>query len=472
MQEKGILFPVSSLPGKYGIGDFSNEAYDFIRLLKKNNINVWQILPLNPIGYGHSPYQSFSSYAFDEIYISLNDLKRRGYISKYVKVPQVDKINYEKARIIKEKAINRAYINFSKEPKNKKKIDDFIKDNPLIFEYAKFITLKELNNSNSWDNWIIFENDKKDEFTFNVRKHIFAQLIMSEEWQKIKDFANSKNIKIMGDIPFYVGYDSSDVYFHKESFYLDDHDKPTCIAGVPPDYFSEYGQRWGNPIFNWEYLYKTNFKMLIERIGFASKLYDIIRLDHFRAFDSYWSINPNCLTAIDGEWKYPDGRGFLKALFSAYPNIKIVAEDLGELRPEVYELRDAFNLPGMRNLQFTIFDDEIFDKRVEKENMFYYSSTHDNETLNEWVNKRTEDETKQLISRLNELKIRGNNLVEKLINYSLTRKEKCIILNATDILPAEKTHRINIPGEINDTNWTFKLTSFNELEKSINKFLK
>ncbi len=471
MQKKGVLLAVSSLPGKYGVGDFGKEAKDFIKILAKNKMNIWQILPLNPIGYGHSPYQPFSSYAFDEIYISLEDLKKRELISEYKGLPQKDKSDYEEARKIKEKAIYHAYEKFSKNKENMAKLEKFIKDNPYVTEFSKFITLKEFNNSVSWDNWTVFEKDRPGDYEYNYHKHAFAQMIMSEEWNDIRKFANKNGIEIMGDVPFYVGYDSSDVYYHKECYYLDDHDKPTCIAGVPPDYFSEDGQRWGNPIFNWEHLYETKFKTLVDRIGFASTFFDIIRIDHFRAFDSYWAIVPTCPTAREGEWRYPDGYGFFRRLYEVYPNINIVVEDLGDLRPEVLQLRDYFNLPGMREIEFTIFEDEIQNRHFEKENMLYYTSTHDNETLNEWCENRTEEERNQLNWRFGELGLPGNNLVEKLIHYALRRKENYIIINASDILNVDRTHRMNIPGIINDVNWTFKLTELKTFDKELGRIL-
>ena len=251
---------------------------------------------------------------------------------------------------------------------------------------------------------------------------------------------------------------------------LDDHDKPSCIAGVPPDYFSKDGQRWGNPIWNWDYLYKNEFKAMMDRLYFASKFYDIVRIDHFRAFDSYWAINPTCPTAVDGEWRYPDGYFFFNKLYEKYPNINIIVEDLGDLRPEVLYLRDHFNLPGMRELEFTIFDDELNNKRIEVPNMTYYTSTHDNETLLEWTTALTKEQKSKLVNRMNELGFTGKTLTQKLVKYALSRKENLIVISASDILGLNKTHRMNIPGEVNDVNWTFKLISFNKFSRALYKF--
>jgi len=291
-----------------------------------------------------------------------------------------------------------------------------------------------------------------------------------EQWNKIRKFANKNGIEIVGDVPFYVGYDSSDVYFHRESFLLDEKFNPTKIAGVPPDYFSKDGQRWGNPIWNWEYLYKHEFKAMMDRLAYASEMYDIVRLDHFRAFDSYWQINPTCLTAVDGEWKYPDGYAFFRKLYEKYPNINLIVEDLGDLRPEVLTLRDAFKLPGMRELEFTIFDDELDGRHLEVENMIYYTSTHDNETLLEWTTKLSKERKAKLTRRMDELKMSGNNLVEKLVSYALHRKEKLVVISASDLLCFNKSHRMNEPGKVNQVNWTFKLINFDKLKKTLPRF--
>ena len=470
MGKRGILLAVSSLPGKYAVGDFSDEAFEFVKILKRNHVDVWQILPLNPIGYGHSPYQPFSSYVFDEIYISLEDLRKRGLIGHVNRVKSKARTNYELARKIKEKAIYLAFENFKKTHKNLNILRRFIDENPYIQEYAEFISLKELNEGKSWSEWTVKMEDKKDDFVYLVEKHAFAQMILFEQWDKIRKFANKNGIEIVGDVPFYVGYDSSDVYFHRESFLLDEKFNPTKIAGVPPDYFSKDGQRWGNPIWNWEHLYRNEFKAMMDRLAYAADMYDIVRLDHFRAFDSYWQINPSCPTAVDGEWKFPDGYGFFNTLYKKYPNINLIVEDLGDLRPEVLTLRDHFKLPGMRELEFTIEDDELNGKHLEVENMIYYTSTHDNETLLEWTTKLTKATKEKLLKRMNELGMKGRNLTEKLVSYALHRKEKLVVVSVQDLLCMNKTHRMNEPGLVNDVNWTFKLIDFKKLEKTLKRF--
>lgn len=470
MGKRGLLLAVSSLPGKYGIGDFSDEAFEFIKILKRNHVDVWQILPLNPIGYGHSPYQPFSSYVFDEIYISLEDLRKRGYIKHVNKVKSKARTDYELARKIKEKCIYEAFEIFKKTHKNLNILRKFLDENPYIQEYAEFISLKELNGGKSWSEWTVKKEDKMDDFVYLVEKHAFAQLILLEQWEKIRKYANKNNIQIVGDVPFYVGYDSSDVFFHRESFLLDENHQPTKIAGVPPDYFSKDGQRWGNPIWNWDYLYRHEFKAMMDRLAYAAEIYDIVRLDHFRAFDSYWEVNPECETAVDGEWKYPDGYGFFSQLYRKYPNINLIVEDLGDLRPQVLMLRDHFNLPGMRELEFTILDDELYGNHLEVENMIYYTSTHDNETLLQWTTKLNKNTKEQLLARMKELGMKGKNLTERLVRYALNRKEKLVVIAVQDLLCMNKSRRMNEPGIVNDTNWTFKLIDFVKLEKALKRF--
>jgi len=470
MKKQGVLLAISSLPGKYGIGDFSNEAFDFIKILNNNNIDVWQILPLNPVGYGNSPYQPYSSFAFDEIYISLDDLVKRKLIQKVKQIPQQSHSNFELARKIKEQAIWKAYETFRQKPENIEKLDKFLSENPYVKEYVEFLTLKEFNDFKQWNEWKAIVSARQYDFDYAKAKHGFAQMILREQWDKIRDFARENGIQIIGDVPFYVGYDSSDVYYHKEAFLLDRENKPSCVAGVPPDYFSKVGQRWGNPIWDWNYLYTNGFKEMIERLNFASSLYDIIRIDHFRAFDSYWVIDPRCTTAIDGEWRYPDGYRFFNTLFFKYPNINIIVEDLGLLRPEVLTLRDHFSLPGMRIAEFSLFDDELYNKHIETENQIYYTSTHDNETLQQWCSKLKDQDKTKFNNRFDELGIEGADLCEKIIRYALRRQEKMVIIPISDVLKLNARYRMNKPGTVDTINWTFKLKNFNDLENAMKKF--
>jgi 4-alpha-glucanotransferase len=306
-RSSGLLLPVASLPGRHGIGSFNAEAYHFVDLLAAGGFKLWQILPLNPLGYGHSPYQPFSSFAFDDLYIDLDALTEEGYLEAVPPFHQdSDKILYEEVKAYKDHFLRLAYdAQMAKQPHC---LEAFVLANPWVKDWAAFILYKKRNSMASWDTWPLAMQDwiktrpaflKNDLYDYNYE--IWLQMTLYRQWDKLHSYANSKGISIIGDIPFYVGFDSCDVWANQSTFLLDQlTHQPSFIAGVPPDYFSKTGQRWGNPIYNWDLLAKTDFAFLENRILGNAKIYDIIRLDHFRAFDTYWKIPSSCPTAVDG----------------------------------------------------------------------------------------------------------------------------------------------------------------------------
>lgn len=459
----GLLLAISSLPNKYGVGDFSS-CKEIIKILSKTNFNIWQILPLNPIGYGHSPYQPFSSFAIDEMYIDVEDLYKRKLIKKpRHKLANAHHTNFEKARNLKKIYIFEAYKNIKYNKALYKRYKSLIDKNSELYKYATYMAYKENNDGLAWDNW----TENYDSNLSNlIETYYFAQLILLEQWNKVKKFASLHKISIIGDVPFYVGYDSSDVLFNKDLFLLDQDNKPTLIAGVPPDYFSKTGQRWGNPIYNWNVLENTHYDFLIKRLEYASSLYDIVRLDHFRAFDSYWGINPACETAIDGQWYYPKGYDFFNELYAKLPHIRLIAEDLGDLRHEVLDLKNAYHLPGMMVLQFSIINDLLTNQEINTNNV-YYTGTHDNDTLQGYVSKLSYKDKKFLEQKLKLLGYSNSSLGESLLYYALHRPEQLIIIPAQDVLLLNSKSRMNIPSIINEVNWTFRLTNLNRLKSRL-----
>lgn len=294
MRKVGMLMPVASLPGRHGIGDFGKESYNFVDLLKEAKAAIWQMLPLNPLGYGNSPYQPYSSCAGDELYINLDKLCEEGLLKR---VPDFHSnathIDYQAVREFKGKYLKKAFKNFKPDAGYKK----FIKMD-WVYNYAVFLTLKKQNNLVSWNEWPVEQQnwikDHKYDLTplnEDIEYEMFVQYEFYKQWMELKKYANKNGIKVMGDIPIYVGIDSLDVWSGQENFLLGADGKPTFIAGVPPDYFSATGQRWGNPIYDWDYMEKDGFKFWLNRLDYSSKLFDIIRIDHFRAFDSYWKIS-------------------------------------------------------------------------------------------------------------------------------------------------------------------------------------
>ena len=478
MKTNGILMAISSLPGDFGIGDFGENAYKFVDYLKKAGIKIWQILPLNPTGYGNSPYQSICGHAIDSIYIDLYELEKDGLIDNPKPFNKSKKlVDYPAVRAHKEKYLRQAFKN-DKGTLSKPVFKKFVKENPWVEDYAEFTILSLKNNYQDWWYW-----DKKERYAHYRHEFDFSpyeeeilflewcQFIAFRQFKKLKEYINKNGVLLMGDIPFYVGGNSSDCWANQDEFKLDENDIPEVVAGVPPDYFSETGQRWGNPIYDWEYMKEDNFTFWMERIEFASSLFDIIRIDHFRAFDTYWAVDRDCNTAIVGEWKHAYGDELFKLLFEKHPDINIIAEDLGDLFPSVLELRDKYNLKGMNVLEFTVFN-PTFEV---KENQIIYSGTHDNDTLKGWYKKLKDNEIELLKIIMRREGIKGRSIKEKLFNMIFGSICDVAIIPIQDYLWKDNDTRMNVPGLLGGHNWEYKLADFTEFVevipfiKSLNK---
>lgn len=471
MRKSGLLLPISALPSKYGVGDFGDVSKRVINIIANMGIKIWQILPLNPLGFGNSPYQPYSSKAIDEIYVDLEDLKDKGLIKTTDDINLDNcKVYYDYARQYKRIKLKEAFDNFEKN-------EDYLlfANEKWVKEYALFISLKIKNNLSPWTEWpekqkLINKEFKIDkQLNENIEFEIFIQYVLFIQFKKLIDYAHQKNIEIMGDIPFYVGLDSSDVLFNTDNFLLDDEYYPTYIAGVPPDYFSETGQRWGNPIYNWDYLAKHEFLFWVDRLKFSSELYDIIRIDHFRAFDTYWKIPSTCPTAVEGSWVEAPGYDFFDTLLERYPNINIIAEDLGDLRQEVHELRDHYGFKGMKVLQFTYDPYETNNNFDDRKNLIVYTGTHDNQTIKGWYLSLSKKQRKAIRTRL-----KANGYNQKTINDCFCKMAfdsiaDIAIVTAQDIIGLDDDFRINTPGTIGSPNWEFRLENLKSLEKNINK---
>ncbi|MCQ2796690.1 MAG: 4-alpha-glucanotransferase [Bacilli bacterium] len=474
MKRIGLFAPLFSLPNQYGIGDFSECAILFIDYLSRIRYSCWQILPLNPTDLYGSPYTPVSSFALDDIYVSLTDLKKRGLIGEII--PYMDKskrVNYAKVRKYKEAYFNLAYDNFVKFNQSINELNEFKKKEPRIVEYATYKVLRRINKSKYWNQWKINNIDEKHQD--DVNREIFKQYILFKEWGEIHNYAKEKGITIIGDLPFYVGYDSADVYFNREAFLLDEKFNPTVVAGVPPDYYSEDGQLWGNPIYDWNYLREHNFSLVVERILFTSKIYDVTRLDHFRAFDTYYEIPSDAKNAKIGEWKEAPGYELFDYLYSKKPDIQLIAEDLGDMREEVFYLRDHFNLPGMQVIQFTLIDEEIrhnsFPHVFKRENSIIYVSTHDSYTGLGWIDILDEETRNAVINYLDNT-YGQHHVITNLFNYVASQPADTVILSITDILRLGKNGRINVPGVKSKNNWTFRLKDYVGLMKNEAKLVK
>ncbi len=466
MKKAGILMPVASLPERHGSGTFGPEAYRFVDLAEKAGMKIWQILPLNPLGFGNSPYQPYSSYAMDDLYISLDLLERDGLIGPSpARSRHAVKIDYEGSRAFREPYLREAFANFKEDAD----YAVFAKQ-PWVKQYAVFMTFKKDNGLRAWLEWPAKQKDYPlkgkeadlEEYRDEIRYQTFLQYILDKQWKALKKYANDRHIEIMGDIPFYVGLDSADVWSNRSSFLLDKDGHPRFIAGVPPDYFSATGQRWGNPIYDWEYLEKNDFSFWMERLTYTKKNFDIIRVDHFRAFDTYWKIPASCPTAMEGEWIEAPGYKLFDTLKKIDPDIQIVAEDLGDLRPEVLKLRDHYNFRGMRVIQFT-YDDEGFAEK--RSHLLVYTGTHDNDPLFSWYKSMKPAEQRKMRNRLKKLGYREHSWMNNIIRYSLNQDADMVIVPLSDFLHMGHKARLNTPGTVGAPNWMWRLPSYSEFEK-------
>ena len=475
MRTSGILLAVSSLPSPYGIGDFGHEAYRFIDHMVETGTKLWQVLPLNPLGYGNSPYQPYSSKAMDELYLSLELLHEQGLIKK-PKPFQADsvKVDYDAVRTYKTKYFQEAFKQFQPNTAYAR----FLKENPWVEMYAIFVTFKELHQLQMWTTWqkefkTYVKNRALDLTPYlpRIQYHQMIQFLLFQQFTLLKHYANQHGVLLVGDIPIYVGIDSIDVWMNQSQFMLTADGEPTHIAGVPPDYFSKTGQRWGNPLYRWDVMEKDGFKFWIDRLRYNATLFDMIRIDHFRAFDTYWKIPSSCPTAVEGAWIEAPGYALFNTIRQALPNVKIIAEDLGDLRPEVLQLRDHFKLPGMKitQFEFPIYPNHlgqlppaVLPKMAT--HAIAYTGTHDNQTTMGWYELLKPISQKQLSELLKSYK---GTIAEKMVQFALFAQPDFAILPMQDLLSLSDDARMNTPGTIGSPNWEWKLKDFETFKTKI-----
>lgn len=476
MKQTGILLPITSLPCEMGVGDFGTKVYEWLNVLSKNHITIWQILPLNPTGYGNSPYQPYSSFAGDEIFISLKELWKEGLLKD---IPPAfgkgkERVLYEEVRAYKEIYLREAFKNFEPSEEYSKFIEQ-----DWVEQYSVFRAFKKANEGVCWTEWPDEQKYWPENQNIDLSNYIeeieyqkFLQYEFMRQWMAVKDYAASKNVKIMGDVPFYVGMDSVDVWAGKENFLLGADGQPTFIAGVPPDYFSETGQRWGNPIYNWDYMKERGFSFWVDRIGYNQKLFDIIRIDHFRAFDTYWKIPVSCPTAVEGEWIEAPGYEVIDTLLAEIPGLSLVAEDLGDLRPEVMVLKEHYHFKGMKIVEFGIdvSGKYAFDSLPDIENVIVYTGTHDNATIKEWYEDLSVPARRKVRRWLARKGFKQGSPAERLIRYALSAKAEYVIIPMADFLEEGKNARLNTPGTVGSPNWEWRMRDMDRAERALSKY--
>lgn len=464
-RQAGILLPISSTSGSYGIGDFGSDLMKTIELIGNSGCKYIQVLPLNPVGYGDSPYQSECSYAIDLVYLDIEQLYMDKMISKLPpKIKASSKSDYNSSRIMKRQLLTEAFANFEVNAD----YSAFVNEHCWVYDYGVFATLKEKFGELQWYQWPEeFKNPRFKQELIDVNKvefHIFTQFILFQQWKRVKAYINQLGMQVIGDIPIYVATDSVDVWANQKSFLLDELGEPTYVAGVPPDYFAEDGQLWGNPLYDWDYLQSTKFEFWIKRLHHNKSMYDVIRIDHFRAFDTYWKIPRGEITARNGEWIEAPGHSFFNEVFKHFSQDDIVVEDLGDMRPEVYQLRDDFGLMGMKIIQFALDPTEDNNNFDDYPNLIVYTGTHDNQTLQGWYNDLDSSAKQLLIDRY------GDDPVKGIIADTLNSVANLAILPIQDILGLDDSARFNLPGTVSEKNWTWKMENCELLAEKINWF--
>lgn len=465
----GILMPVSSLPSPYGIGTFGKAAYDFVDFVVEAGHHYWQVLPLGPTSYGDSPYQSFSAFAGNPYFIDLDILVKEKLLTKeYVEGfswgKDGENINYEYLFNNRFKVLKTAYENFLSSNKTKE-FEEFKKNaGEWLKEYALFMACKEHFGYNAWSEWdkdIRFrKKDAVKKYEEMLEKSVdfwaFCQFEFFKQWNKLKSYANKKGIEIIGDIPIYVALDSSDVWCHPECFLLDKNLTPTKVAGVPPDAFTDLGQKWGNPLYDWDALEEADFSWWRARMSAQAKLYDVIRIDHFLGIIKYYTIPEKNPDARKGKYKVGPGSKLIKAINESIGDKKIIAEDLGVEMPEVARLLSDNGYPGMKVLEFA-FDGNRENPHLPHNytrDLVVYGGTHDNETLYGYYTEHSVDELTYAREYLNAKT--PKKMVEESFRVVYASVAATVIFQAQDILCLGNEARINLPASLGE-NWQWRM---------------
>jgi 4-alpha-glucanotransferase len=481
-RSSGLLMHISSLPSKFGIGDFGPSAYEFAELLKKNKQYYWQILPLNPteLKHGNSPYFSYSAFAGNPLFISPVLLYQDGLLNKDdlkdYHLPEGIYIDFPKVYPLKEKMLVKACENFNRKTKFQHEFEKFFQEQSFwLDDYALFEVLRSQFPDQKWNQWPTWISKHKGDALKSVSKKMkieiknqkIIQFLFYRQWNKLKNFCKENEIKIIGDMPIYVTYNSADVWSNPELFKLDENNSPSFVAGVPPDYFSKTGQLWGNPVYKWPAHRREDFHWWKDRISHNLATVDLLRIDHFRGLVAYWEVPACAKTAIKGKWVTGGGNKFFKMLKQNYPNLPFIAEDLGVITEDVVRIIDNLGLPGMRVLQFG-FDEKNFPYNMHlphdySKNCVAYTGTHDNNTIQAWLQKDICKKQKRLLRKYMGKNFQLKNAHWELIRMIMASVAQLAIIPVQDILGLGEEARMNYPSHT-DSNWQWHLTSKDMLE--------
>ena len=487
----GILLPVFSLPSEYGIGCFSKEAYQFVDMLKRAGQSYWQILPLGPTGYGDSPYQSFSTYAGNPYFIDLETLVREGLLTEaecreYDFGTQETYIDYEKIYKTRFKVLEKAYERFRDRMaggnQEREAYERFVNENAFwLDDYSLYMAVKDKNNGVSWNEWDAPLKNREEEALAAAREQLaeeisfykFQQYEFDRQWKKLHVYANEQGVKIIGDIPIYVAFDSADTWAAPEMFQFDESNGPTRVAGCPPDGFSATGQLWGNPLYDWEYHKNTGYEWWIRRIEYCLKLYDVVRIDHFRGFDEYYSIPYGEKTAINGEWMPGPGMELFRAIEEKLGRPAIIAEDLGFLTPSVLELLKDSGFPGMKVLQFAFDARESSNylPHIYPTHCVVYTGTHDNDTTRGWYHAVGKDARAFAKEYMCKPRLDEDSLAGDFISMAMSSVADLCVIPMQDYLGLGSEARINTPSTLGG-NWMWRMKEGQFDDKTVEEILR
>ena len=464
----GILLHPSSLPGGHGIGDLGPSAFRFIDWLAGAGCRLWQVLPLGPTGYGDSPYQCFSAFAGNPYLISPEYLLRDGLLhpDDLRDVPEFHGGHVDFGKLIpwKLNLLERAFIRFEHRTRGAQQTFEHFCAEQVAWlpEYALFMAIKESNGGHAWNVWPealrrrvpkALEKARR-EHAHAVRRYAFYQYLFFQQWAQLKEYASEHRIRVIGDIPIFVAYDSADVWSRPDLFYLDDEGLPSVVAGVPPDYFSKTGQLWGNPLYRWDRLEDEAYSWWLDRLRATLAIVDYVRLDHFRGFAGYWEIPAGSPTAETGQWVPGPGEDFFSVVKDVLGELPIIAEDLGEITPDVIAMRDRFNLPGMKILQFGFSGPEnAFLPHNYPANCVVYTGTHDNDTSRGWFESAPDEERG---FALRYLRSSPDGFVWDLIHAGWSSVARFAVAPMQDFLNLRTEARMNYPGKLGG-NWTWRM---------------
>ncbi|MBI5658876.1 MAG: 4-alpha-glucanotransferase [Nitrosomonadales bacterium] len=467
----GILLHPTSLPGMFGGGVFGSDACRFVDWLASAGQSYWQVLPLGETGPGNSPYMSSSAFAGSLLLIDLAELASQGWLSRDDLTPppefRGDRVNFVLMRPFRMERLRRAARNFFADRQDSVfwLYEEFcIAESHWLEDYALFMTIAGIEHGRDWNRWPKSLAHRDPQALLGIKMAHpdeigfwkFCQWSFARQWYKLKYYANERGVRIIGDVPIFVAYQSADVWAHQGLFELDGKGRPTAVAGVPPDYFSETGQLWGNPLYRWDVHRQTGFAWWVARLRHALQFADLVRIDHFRGFAAYWEIPADAPNAIAGKWGPGPGEKLFAAFEKAFPRLPIIAEDLGVITPDVMELRDKFNLPGMRILQFAFGDGETnhFLPHRYVPNTIAYTGTHDNDTSIGWWSTLSDHEKNYARQYLG---TDGEAINWVMMNALSRSAANIVIFPMQDVLGLPSEHRMNLPGKP-DGNWEWRFS--------------